>query len=207
MSYEQGQTVVIERYRRYGGGWHIAGTGTVDKIWKNGVVAVKDGKHTVGTFHPDGQERGGACYFNLPGRRIRPLAEGETAGLIAHALKVSAEAANVAEGKKSRQRELDIERWWDETGLDIWNSRVPIEGGLMGREVCVIRFDSRGEKCLAFLLVEEEDMPFGSGRSYNLISGGVSGREYEDGQQYISTYSSGMAGGRTMHEALYELCR
>ena len=205
MSYEKGQTVVIERYGRPNE-WRIVKTATISSIWMNGVLAVKDGEHTVGTFHPSGEERGQTSSYYRHGCRIRPLAEGETQGTIALALKLSAMKANTEAIEKQQAHEAKVERWWNDTGDAIWSARIPVAGGLLGTEVFILRYIRRKEEYLAFVTVKKDDRAFcGAGR-YSIRSGGMVGRDYGDGNKTISTYSSSTAGGLTMHEALYDLC-
>jgi len=138
-------------------------------------------------------------------RKLRADAE-EHAAVIAADLEAAADQARAGADKKQQEHDLKVENWWNDTGEDLWNSRVPVEGGLLGTDVFILRYTRHREERLAFITVEVEDRSYLRGKRYSIRSGGMVGERWDGGEPSISTYSSSSASGKTLQEAVYSLC-
>jgi len=200
-----GDTAVIRYCGNYGRTIILTPV-TVTKLLKSGKIKTRTESATADrTWYPDGSEYG----RKYGSESLRPLNDGETAETIkADKAKAALEARAEAEAK-DRQFKAEVAEWWNETGKAMWDARVTIPGGFLGKEVNLIRFERHGEQRMPFVIIEKETEMWGGNKTVlRANTGGLCGqvREADSGcNTSVSTYSTSSITGDTLEDVLYSV--
>ena len=175
----------------------------IAKVWKNLVVEVGDIEgtaHRGKLFNPDGGLRGTKNYWSST--RLEPLEDGETAEGILAENKARADKVRVERDLAERERQAEIDAWWQDKGAAIWYEALELPYKFLGEVVRVIRYERRGEARMPLVVVRERKDWKGE-TEFHAIVGGLAGSE-EDND--INTYAQGPITGKTILEVIYQIC-
>jgi len=204
-SYNIGQVVIVTVQGRHGNPT-LNFIGNVSKITPTGRVTVALASDLERTFGPDGLEIVKKKSWSAP-VSMRAMQDGESAEKINEQRKAITAAIDAKAEQKRAEQAAAVQAWWDAEGKAMWDARIEMPDSFLSVKPCVIKFTCRGELHLSFVVISTRESF--DGPEVEVLSGGLIGKAYEfngKARESINTYSHSNHTGKTLMDALYDVC-